>query len=283
MLPGAHVPAAHPLRAADERGAEVLQVFLSPPRSWRPPATREDAAELRRDARPIHVHTPYLLNLVSGDAQVRERSVTSLQQSCEAALAIGAVGVVVHGGQAPLGEDPGVGIRRWRAVLTELRTEVPVLIENTAGGRNPMARTIEQIERLFDGLSGLSDPPGFCLDTCHLHAAGEPQVAATSRLRSLLGAIDLVHLNDAEGPPGTGRDRHANLGHGTIGRDALLEAVATAEAPCVIETPGTTRDHRADLTWVRQGLAALREGPPSSHVQPGDEPAPGGRPPRPRA
>ncbi|MFP4635988.1 MAG: deoxyribonuclease IV [Nitriliruptoraceae bacterium] len=255
MLLGAHVPSARPLAAADERGAEVLQIFLSAPRAWREPAERSDAEQLRADPRPIHVHSPYLINVASGDEQVRARSTASLAATCRVAATIDAASVVVHTGHGPSGEDPQVGRERWREVLTGLETEVPVLLESTAGGKNPVARTLEQILALFEALDGVETPLGFCLDTCHLHAAGEELVSATQRLRDELGRIDLIHLNDSRDPRGSARDRHENLGKGQCPPDALVETVRLADAPTVLETPDDAQAHAADLAWIRERLA----------------------------
>ena len=254
MLIGAHVPAAAPLAAADERGAQVLQVFLSAPRTWRDPIPRDDVDDLRADPRPIHVHAPYLINVASGDEQVRERSSAALQATCRAAATIDAASVVVHTGHGPAGQDPDVGRKRWREVLQRLDTDVPVLLESTAGGKNPVARTLDQIDALFDALDDLEVPLGFCLDTCHLHAAGEELVAATERLRERLGRIDLVHLNDSKDPLGSTRDRHENLGAGTCPPEALVGAVTAAKAPVVVETPGGAAAQAADVRWIRERL-----------------------------
>jgi deoxyribonuclease IV len=216
----------------------VVQIFLSSPRQWAPPKPRTDAETLRTCGVPIYAHSPYLLNLASADPVVRERSADLLQATCEAAATVGVRGVVVHGGQTGADEDPALGPARWRAALERLETTVPVLIEDTAGGANAVASTIDRIARLWEALDGLDTPVGFCLDTCHLHAAGEELVAGTARLKAVVGRIDLVHLNDSKDERGSMRDRHENLGAGRIDPDELVAAVRLADAPTVVETPG---------------------------------------------
>jgi len=254
MLLGAHVPTADPVGEAATRGAEVAQIFLSSPRRWAGPIARPDAAVLRSSGLPLYAHGPYLLNLASADPQVRRRSQVLLQATCEAAVDLGVRGIVVHGGQIGAGEDPAVGPARWRDALQRLDTAVPILIEDTAGGPNAVASTIERIARLWAALDGVDTPFGCCLDTCHLHAAGEDLVTGTERLLALVGRIDLVHLNDAKDAAGSGRDRHEHLGAGRIDPDALLETVRLADAPTVVETPGGATQHAADLRWVRARL-----------------------------
>lgn len=257
MLLGAHVPTADPLGAAAERDAEVVQIFLSSPRRWAGPnGARADAEALRGADIPIYVHSPYLLNLAAPDATVRERSEVLLAQTCDAAAGLGARGVVVHGGQLGAGEDPSMGATRWREALTRLDTEVAVLIEDTAGGPHAVASDLTRIERLWTALSGVDAPVGFCLDTCHLHAAGEELVTGTRRLLDIVGRIDLVHVNDSKDPHGSGRDRHENLGAGSIASAELVAAVRLADAPTVVETPGGPVQQAADIAWLRARLPA---------------------------
>jgi deoxyribonuclease-4 len=96
---------------------------------------------------------------------------------------------------------------------------------------------------------------GFCFDTCHAHAAGEELSDAVERVLAIVGRIDLLHANDSRDPPGTGADRHANLGKGEIDPDALRRMIRAAKAPVVCETPGSVEDMLADLGFVRQALA----------------------------
>ncbi len=267
MLLGAHVPATRPLDGARRRRAEVVQVFLSAPRAWRPPKDREDAAQLRASPLPVYVHAPYLVNVVAGDPEVRARSRQSLVATTRAAEAIGAAGVVVHGGHQPLEVPLEAGIEAWRTLLAELGHEVPILIENTAGGRNAMAREPDRFAALWAGLGDLEVPLGVCLDTCHLHAATpEDLVASFDRVVAAVGRIDLLHVNDSRDEPGSGRDRHANLGAGTLDPDALIEVVRRADAPVVVETPGGSAGQAADLDWLRQRLAAADDTRPPAHA-----------------
>ena len=84
---------------------------------------------------------------------------------------------------------------------------------------------------------------------------GSPSRPARERDRGSVGRIGLLHANDSRDPPGTGADRHANLGKGTIGAEALRAMIKAAGAPVVCETPGTAAAMRADLALVREALA----------------------------
>ncbi len=255
MRIGVHVPADDPLAAAVERGAEAIQLFLSPPQSFAKPAPRDDAAELAASEIPVYVHASYRINVATTNNRVRHPSRSNLTNAVRAAEAIGAAGVVVHGGHVGDEDDPDDGFRNWRTTLDRLESSVPILIENTAGGENAMAREIDRIARLWDALDGTTTPFGLCLDTCHLHAAGEALVAGVERLVAVTGGISLVHLNDSRDEAGSGRDRHENLGAGQVEDDALVEVVRLAATDVVCETPGDAEQHRADLAWIRERLA----------------------------
>jgi deoxyribonuclease-4 len=253
---GAHVGPERPLAAAAALGADCVQVFLSDPQDWRRPEPRADAEELRASPLPLYVHAPYPINVCSPRSNVRYGSRKILQQTCEAAAEVGAAAVIVHGGHAEDGVAEGFG--RWTRTLEMLESEVPVYIENTAGGENAVARRFDDLGRLWKAIADAAHGVelGFCFDTCHAHAAGEDLGEAAERLRSICGRIDLLHANDSRDPPGTGADRHANLGHGQIGTEALRAAIAGCGAPVVCETPGGDAEMRADLAFARSALAS---------------------------
>lgn len=256
MRVGAHTPAQHPLAEAEARGADAIQIFLSNPRSWKKPAPREDAEELKAADTPIYIHAPYLINLCADDTRVRIPSRKILQHSCEAATAVGAAGVVVHGGHVTGDGDVSVGYDRWRKALEQVETEVPILIENTAGGDKAVARRVDQLAELWEVIGDLG--PGFVLDTCHAWAGGEPLHGLVDRVMKATGRIDLVHLNDSRDPFDSRRDRHTNLGRGELPDDLLATVVAGVDCPVIVETPGSPEDQAADIDWARSLVGASR-------------------------
>ena len=100
MLIGSHVSPQDPLAAAEAEGADVVQIFLGNPQSWKKPKPRVDAARLRESSVPVYVHSPYLINVASANNRVRIPSRKILQDTCDAAGDIGAAAVIVHGGHA---------------------------------------------------------------------------------------------------------------------------------------------------------------------------------------
>jgi deoxyribonuclease IV len=256
MRIGAHVRATAPLEAAAERDAEIVQLFLSAPQQFKGPKPREDAAELRASEVGIYVHAPYLINVATTNARVRHPSRSLLEKTVRAAEDIGALGVIVHGGHLPEEDDIEQGFANWRTTLDRLESSVPILIENTAGGQNAVARHLDRIARLWEALEGTETPFGFCLDTCHTHASGDALAGAVERALAITGRIDLVHLNDSKDAPGSGRDRHQNLGAGEIDADLLVEVVRQADADVVVETPDGDEggQQAADIAWLRGRL-----------------------------
>ncbi len=247
---GAHVNNAHPLREAEERRADLIQMFASNPQSWKKPVPRKDAGELRASPLPIYIHAPYLVNVVSPNNRVRIPSRKILADTVEAAEAIGAAAVVVHGGHVTEEGTIDDGLDRWRKALELLETEMPILIENTASGEAAMARRVADIARLWGSIGELG--VGFCLDTCHFWAAGEPLDDIVPRILDATGRIDLVHCNDSRDPFDSRRDRHANLGDGEIPPDLLVAVAAEAGAPVVVETPGGAEEQGRDIAWLRE-------------------------------
>ena len=256
MRIGAHLRSTDPLAAAAERDADLLQMFLSAPQSYKAPKPREDAEELIASGLPIYVHAPYLMNPASPNNRTRIPSRKTIAQTMEAAAAIGAKGVIVHGGHVGDDEDVGVGFERWRKLFeyAEDGWEVPLLIENTAGGGNAVARELANYGPLWEEIGGFN--VGVCLDTCHAWAAGEDLSGAVELLRSLTGRVDLVHCNDSRDPHDSRRDRHTNLGDGEIPPALILEVVRSADTDVVVETPDGDDGggQKADIAWLRSNL-----------------------------
>jgi deoxyribonuclease IV len=258
MRIGAHVRDDDPLRAAAERGAEVVQFFLCDPQSWDPPKVHPQTAALHEAGLTIFIHSPYPLNVASTNNRIRMPSRKAVTDHAKVAAEVGAKGLVVHGGHVNRGEDPAVGIDNWRKMFERQADKggfaVPILVENTAGGDNAMARRWDMLARLWDRIGEYE--PGFCLDTCHAFAGGEDLVDVVERARAITGRIDLVHLNNSRDEFDSGRDRHANIDSGTIDPDVLVAVLAAADAPAVVETP--TEGQAKDIAFLMSALGASR-------------------------
>src|SRR4051794_30542690 len=186
---GAHLAPEDPLSEAGALGADCVQIFLSNPQGWKKPPARADADELRASKMPLYVHAPYLINVCSPRNNVRYGSRKILQQTCDAAAAVGATAVIVHPGHAEDGIDAGIG--RWGRTLEMLASGVPLYIENTAGGDNAVARRFNALARLWEVVTEWRGDIEirFCFDTRHGPRAlwgGAPRGAWPHRVAFLL-------------------------------------------------------------------------------------------------
>lgn len=254
MLIGAHVRDDDPLSAATERDAEVVQFFLSDPQGWKTPKPHPQAEALLASELTVFIHSPYVINVASLNNRIRIPSRKAVAQHAAAAATVGAAGLIVHGGHVTKDDDPAEGVSNWRKLFerqaTEGGFEVPILIENTAGGANAMARRFDALAQLWDAVGEFG--AGFCLDTCHAFSAGEELLNIVERVKAITGRIDLIHLNDSRDEFGSSRDRHANIGAGTIDPDLLVAVCATANAPVVVETPA--EGQADDIAYLRSKL-----------------------------
>jgi deoxyribonuclease IV len=256
---------AVPQRAL-EIGAEVVQVFNTNPRMWRPrvPADGEleaFAVSLREHGLRLVFHSIYLINLASPDEELRRRSWEALGLALATGAVAGAEAVVTH-----VGSHRGEVANAERRVIDSILRAVALaesdsgaalpalLLESGAGGGNTLGGRLEELETLLyleeaGGLAGHM-PLGICIDTAHLFAAGyavheeEGLKRAIAQLRSLglLDRVRLVHLNDSKTALGIKRDEHENPGQGLIGYEGLARVVrhpALRQAPFVLEVPGT--------------------------------------------
>ncbi|SDY22779.1 Endonuclease IV [Modestobacter sp. DSM 44400] len=246
-----------PLARAAEMDADGVQVFLADPQGWTAPEPRPDAADLLAGDVAVFVHAPYVLNLASTNNRIRIPSRKLLGQHARASVAIGARAMVVHGGHVLAKDDPAAGVDNWRKTFARQAESggfgLPVLIENTAGGDNAMARELGALDRLWEAVGEFD--AGFVLDTCHAWAAGWDLTRVVADVRAITGRIDLVHLNNSRDPAGSGRDRHAPLGEGEIPLELLLEVGRAADAPIVLETPGDAASHAAEVAMLRRALS----------------------------
>ena len=212
----------------------------------------------RLGLKPLVVHANYLVNLASGDPAVRPKSIAAFRGELERAEAIGAEYLVVHPGSyvgRTLEEGMAavvLGLKEAAAGLPSPR--VTVLLENTAGCGSQIGCRFEQLRHIRDLAVELADLRiGYCLDTCHLLAAGY-NVADEDGLRrtvreaeAVLGLkhVKVIHANDSKSPLGSGVDRHQHIGEGYIGAAGFRRILAHPKLrskPFILETPVDRED-----------------------------------------
>jgi deoxyribonuclease-4 len=283
---GAHVPTAGGLAKAalpyiDTVGATVAQIFVSNPRGWAlndgDPAQDEAfiAGCADRDV-PAYIHASLLVNLGSPTAATVAHSAASLDHALRRGAVLGARAIVFHAGSAVDEGHTPTALRQVRDVLLPLLDRAAeqdgprVLVEPSAGGGRCLAARVEDLGPYFEAVDG-HPWLGVCFDTCHAWAAGHDLArpgGMTEALDTLVatvgpGRLGLVHANDSRDARGSLRDRHENIGAGTIGESPFRELLAhpaTAGVPFVVETPG--EGHAADIaTLVRLAQARKARSP----------------------
>ncbi len=259
---GAHVDQTDPIAEAKARDTTLVQFFLGDPQSYKGPviAYAGGAAGLKADAEAagidLYVHAPYILNVATTNNRIRIPSRKLLQQHVDAAAEIGAKGLIVHGGHVDKTDDPVMGFDNWRKAVEATDLKVPLLLENTAGGDNAMARHLDRIAAVWAAIQQAegAENVGFCLDTCHAWAGGIKLADAVGEVLAITGRIDLVHANDSRDAFDSGADRHANFGAGQLDPDEFAGVVRDAGAPVICETPGGAPEHQEDIAWLRSRL-----------------------------
>ena len=260
MLFGAHVSTAGGIDTAIdrivERGGDAVQLFTQSPRAWRagshPQENVERFKERRREAGigAVGCHALYLINLASPDDALYERSLASLLNTIAVAGAIEADGVVLHVG-SHLGAGFEVGVERavpaLERALEACAGPTWLLLENSAGAGGTIGRSVDELAVLVERL-GAHPRLGLCLDSCHLWVSGIDVTDAAVLDRTLaeidrrvgLERLRALHVNDAQAPLGSNRDRHANLEEGLIGEKlgAFVAHPAFQRLPALLETPG---------------------------------------------
>jgi deoxyribonuclease IV len=257
------------LERADELGADSLQLFVQSPRAWRFPdhdpadlaAFRERRQELGMGA--VVIHALYLVNLASPNDEFYEKSVTTMSSTMDVACAIEADGVIFHvGSHQGAGFDAGLAraVPAMKAILGHCSDTTWLLMENSAGAGGTIGRSLDELVALFDACGG-HERLGICLDSCHLWVSGY-DVTDRAALDGLLDDVDkrigldrlrALHINDAEAPLGSNRDRHANILDGELGKGlgTFLGHPVLQGLPAVMEVPGPD-GHGADAGEMKK-------------------------------
>lgn len=271
---GVHVSIAGSLDLTVDRakdaGCDVFQMFSRNPRGWGfKPLTDDDCTLFRKKIATTGIipvdHMPYLPNLASPKTEIWDKSVQTLQAELDRCGRLEIPYLVTH-----LGHHLGDGIAGGRGrvikavnmALDASDTNVILLLENTAGEKNSVGSSFEQIQGIISGIER-SNRIGICFDTCHAFAAGyelrtETGLAATlAQLDETvgIGRLKVIHANDTKGDLGSGLDRHEHIGMGFIGEDGfrcILHNPVFNRLPLICETPvDDRRNDRGNIRAVR--------------------------------
>lgn len=233
-------------------GGNCGQIFTHSPQVWQDPNIGTEEAARFQDgtaeqlAGPWVIHTSYLVNLCTPKADLRAKSIDSMQQEVDAAQTLGIEYVNVH-----LGAHTGAGVEQGldnaASALDELDIpeDVTVLIESDAGSGTKLGG---QFKHLAAVLNRSQQELDVCLDTAHAFAAGY-DLSSEAGVNETIEAFDdvvglehlqCIHLNDSKHECGTNKDEHAHIGEGRIGEegmDAIINHSKLQPLPLVLETP----------------------------------------------
>ena len=248
---------------AVEIGCNTFQIFTRNPRSWKAENLKREEVKAfiekveRFDMQPIFAHMPYLANLASPRPNIYFLSVKTLKMELERCRILKIPYLVTHLG-SHLGSGKSEGFKRIIKAINEAYSsvggEVTLLLENTAGTKNSMGSSFEDIKYIIDNLK-FPDFVGVCFDTAHAYAAGydlRTQCAVQDVIRrfdEIIGfeKLRLVHLNDSRGGLGSHIDRHEHIGMGKIGEEGFRAILKSklGSLPLIMETPIDNR--RSDV------------------------------------
>ena len=280
---GAHMSTAGGVPMAIQRAqasdCEALQIFTKNSNQWKsPPLSDQNIREFRRRSTGMGVivsHASYLINLASPDRDLRQRSVSALQDELFRADQLFLDGVVLHpGAYTTSTEADGLNRIAEGVAYVQSRQEgiSKLLLEHTAGQGTMLGHRFEHLQTLIEQIENPSRV-AICLDTCHLVAAGYDIISESGyekvfkEFDEILGfkRLSLFHLNDSKKPLGSRIDRHDNIGSGFLGTAPfrrILKDPRFGHLPMVLETPksgpGKPRSTKADPQDL-ENLALLRE------------------------
>jgi deoxyribonuclease IV len=258
---------------AKDRSCDVFQIFSQSPRSWNSKEISEDDAyefvsRLGKSGLDLAVdHMPYLPNLASPKDEVYERSIDALTSELMRCQMLRIPYLVSHlGSHLGAGWDKGFKriVESIEKGLSQADNGVMLLLENTAGTKNSMGGSFEEIATIIDAFDALRPRLGVCLDTCHLFAAGyelrtpEGLQATLNQYQELIGLerLKLLHINDCRGTMGSHLDRHEHIGLGQIGENGfrlILRHPDLKDLPMILETPiDSRRNDVANLQAARK-------------------------------
>ncbi len=194
------------------------------------------------DINNIIIHAPYIINLANKDNM--DFNIKFLQEEIERATSLKITKIVLHPG-SHVGKGYEEGIKNIIESLNKIDFKnVTILLETMAGKGSECGINIDQIKTIIDNIKN-NDHIGVCLDTCHLNDSGIEIKDFNKYLEEFdqkigLNKIGCIHINDSKNIVNSHKDRHANIGLGTIGFDNLINVIYNEKLkniPKILETP----------------------------------------------
>ncbi|MBB3112933.1 deoxyribonuclease-4 [Paenibacillus phyllosphaerae] len=218
----------------------------------------------------IVVHAPYIINLGSYKEDTFDLAVNFLQEEIRRTAKIGVKNIVLHPG-AYTDKDAEYGIARIAEGLNIVlegtkETDVNIALETMAGKGTEIGRSFEEIAGIIEKVRD-NERLTVCMDTCHMHDAGYDLIddidGVLEQFDRIVGLnrVAVVHVNDSKNPRGAGKDRHAPVGAGWIGFNAIKNIVhheALQGRPFILETPWIGTNDKTLRPMYEAEIALLR-------------------------
>ncbi|WP_430612734.1 deoxyribonuclease IV [Enterococcus sp. DIV0876] len=282
MLIGSHVSMSGKkmlLGAAEEAAsydASTFMIYTGAPQNTRRKPVEEMMIAQGQSYMAAHglsnivVHAPYIINL--GNTIKPENfgfAVSFLREEIQRAQALGATQITLHPG-AHVGAGPEAGIKQIIKGLNEVLEKeqtAQIALETMAGKGTEIGRTFEELAAIIDGVT-LNEKLSVTFDTCHTNDAGynikEDFDGVLHEFDKVIGLdrLKVVHVNDSKNPQGSHKDRHANIGFGTIGFEVLNRIVhheKLAHLPKILETPYVGEDKKNKKAPYSFEIAMLKK------------------------
>lgn len=256
---------------AEEFGCNTFQIFTRNPRQWNSSKISLETIRAFRnklnnhDIKPVYAHMPYLPNLASPRIEIYEKSVKTLSSELERCKLLNIPYLVTHLG-SHLGAGKQEGFLRLIDGIDEALSisekRVTLLLENTAGTKNSMGSTFEDLNYIIESLAH-PELVGICFDTSHAFAAGY-DLRTQDNIEFIIQKIDeligfkrlkVIHLNDSRGEFNSHIDRHEHIGLGNIGEEGFRNLLASkfSVIPMIMETPiDSRRDDMGNMKKVKE-------------------------------
>lgn len=198
------------------------------------------------DYSKVIVHAPYIINLANNkDPDKFMFSVRFLQEEVERCSKLGIKNMVLHpGSHVGLGIDEGISniVTGLNMILDN--SDVTILLETMAGKGTEIGSNFNEIKKIINGVHN-KERIGVCMDTCHMNDAGYDLTDFDKLLNYFDEVVGLeflhcIHINDSKNEKSSHKDRHENIGFGTIGFDTLISIIYNerlSDIPKILETP----------------------------------------------
>ncbi len=259
-------------RTALSIGANTFQFFTRNPRGGKAKAVDpQDAAALvklvqENNFGPLLAHAPYTMNPCAAEPRLLEFAEQVMREDLQLLEYLPGNLYNFHPG-SHVKQGAEIGIEKIAAMLNKVlfaEQRTTVLLETMAGKGSEVGRSFEELAAIL-GKVRLQEKMGVCLDTCHIFDAGYDIVhgldAVLTSFDKIIGLdrLKAIHLNDSLNTLGSRKDRHACIGEGNIGLDALTAVInhpALRKLPFYLETPNELPGYAAEIKLLRERYKA---------------------------